>query len=92
MSCYGGNVGKGLDERISHQPRTDLLSIVCIMRLLFLFAAYYSTQVFNFRPATLHEQFYENLEGLVSGSLKESAWVAHRKSAKTMIATMGPPG
>jgi hypothetical protein len=58
-------------------------------RSLFLFAAYYFTKFFNFRPAPFHEQFYEDFEGLTAGRLKEAAWIAHRDSAKTSIAKIG---
>ena len=34
-------------------------------RSFFLFAAYYFTKFFHFRPAPFHEQFYEDFEALV---------------------------
>jgi hypothetical protein len=58
-------------------------------RSFFLFAAYYFTKFFQFRPAPFHELFYEDFENLVAGALKEAAWIAYRESAKTSIAKIG---
>jgi hypothetical protein len=58
-------------------------------RSFFLFAAYYFTKFFNFRPAPFHEQFYEDFEALAVGRVKEAAWIAYRESAKTSIAKIG---
>jgi hypothetical protein len=58
-------------------------------RSFFLFAAYYFTKFFQFRPAAFHKLFYEDFENLVAGALKEAAWIAYRESAKTSIAKIG---
>lgn len=58
-------------------------------RSFFLFAAYYFTKFFHFRPAPFHEQFYEGFQGLVTGLIKEATWIAHRDSGKTSLAKIG---
>ena len=67
-------------------PRDE--RVYACSRSFFLFAAYF-TKFFQFRPAPFHEQFYEGFEHLVAGVLKEAAWIAYRKSAKTSIAKIG---
>jgi len=58
-------------------------------RSFFLFAAFYFTKFFTFKPADFHEAFYEDFQHLVIGTLKEAAWIAYRESAKTSIAKIG---
>lgn len=54
-----------------------------------LFAIYYFTKYFHYRPAPFHEEFYQDFEDLVTGKVKDIAWIAYRESAKTSIAKIG---
>jgi hypothetical protein len=58
-------------------------------RSFFLFAAFYLTSYFTFKPAPFHKLIYQNFQHLVTGSAKEAAWIAHRDSAKTSIFRIG---
>lgn len=58
-------------------------------RSFFLFATYYFTKFFTFRPAPFHEAFYDDFQALVTGELKDAAWIAYRESAKASIAKIG---
>ena len=60
-----------------------------MLALLFLFAVYYFTQYFTFRPAPLPRALLSGLRGLDGWALKEAAWIAYRESAKTSIAKIG---
>src|ERR1051326_2735699 len=54
-----------------------------------LYAIYYFTRYFSYRSAPFHDDFFQDFEDLVTGKLKEAAWIAYRESAKTSIAKMG---
>lgn len=54
-----------------------------------LFAVCYFTRYFTYKPAPFHEQFFDDFEALVTGKVKEAAWIAYRESAKTSIAKIG---
>jgi hypothetical protein len=54
-----------------------------------LFALFYFTRCFTYKPAPFHEDFFQDFEDLVYGRLKDAAWLAYRESAKTSIAKMG---
>src|SRR5919109_5257998 len=54
----------------------------------FLFRVYYFTKYFTFKPAPFHYDFDDDVQDLVTGRLKEAAWLAYRESAKTSIAKM----
>jgi hypothetical protein len=54
----------------------------------FLFRVYYFTRYFSFKPAPFHYDFDDDVQDLVSGKLKDAAWIAYRESAKTSIAKM----
>jgi hypothetical protein len=54
-----------------------------------LFAVYYFTRYFTFKAPPFHQDFFEDFEDLVTGRLKEAAWIAYRESAKTSIAKIG---
>lgn len=54
-----------------------------------LFAVYYFTKYFTFKFAPFHDDFFQDFEDLVTGKLKDAAWLAYRESAKTSIAKMG---
>jgi hypothetical protein len=41
-----------------------------------LFALFYFTRYFTFKPAPFHEDFFRDFEDLVTGKLKEAAWLA----------------
>jgi hypothetical protein len=78
------------------QEKIDLLfngsreeRVYACSRSFFLFAAYYFTKYFTFRPAPFHELFYQDFQELVTGTVKEAAWIAYRESAKTSIAKIG---
>ena len=58
-------------------------------RSFFLFATYYFTKFFTFRPAPFHEAFYDDFQALVTGESKDAAWIAYRESAKASIAKIG---
>jgi|GEM_PF-1055878 len=58
-------------------------------RSFHLFAVCYFTRYFTYKPAPFHNQFFEDFEDLVTGKLKEAAWIAYRESAKTSIAKIG---
>src|SRR6266550_643278 len=54
-----------------------------------LFAIFYFTKYFTYQPAPFHDDFFQDFEDLVTGKLKEAAWVAYRESAKTSLAKIG---
>lgn len=54
-----------------------------------LFAIFYFTKYFSFRSAPFHDDFFDDFEALVTGELKDAAWIAFRESAKTSIAKIG---
>jgi hypothetical protein len=54
----------------------------------FLFRVYYFTRYFNFKPAPFHYDFDDDVQDLVTGRIKDVAWLAYRESAKTSIAKM----
>jgi hypothetical protein len=54
----------------------------------FLYRVCYFTRYFAFKPAPFHYDFDDDVQDLVSGRLKEAAWIAYRESAKTSIAKM----
>src|SRR5256885_10788341 len=54
-----------------------------------LFAIFYATRYFTYKPAAFHDDFFQDFEDLVTGNVKEAAWIAYRESAKTSIAKLG---
>src|SRR5690348_874454 len=54
-----------------------------------LFAIYYFTRYFSYKSAPFHDDFFQDFEDLVTGRVKEVAWIAYRESAKTSISKMG---
>jgi hypothetical protein len=58
-------------------------------RSFHLFPLCYFTRYFTYKTAPFHEDFFQDFEDLVTGKLKEAAWLAYRESAKTSIAKMG---
>jgi hypothetical protein len=54
----------------------------------FLFRVYYFTRYFSFKPAPFHYDFDDDVQDLVTGKIKDAAWLAYRESAKTSIAKM----
>lgn len=54
-----------------------------------LFALYYCTRYFTFKPAPFHEDFFNDFEDLVYGKTKDVVWLAFRESAKTSLAKIG---
>ncbi|MFN3658174.1 MAG: hypothetical protein ACK4UO_13035 [Pseudolabrys sp.] len=54
-----------------------------------LFAVYYFTQYFSYRLAPFHEDFFQDFEDLVTGKIKDVAWIAYRESGKTSLAKIG---
>lgn len=54
-----------------------------------LFAIYYFTKYFTYQLAPFHDDFFQDLEDLVYGRVKDAAWLTYRESAKTSIAKMG---
>src|SRR5258708_15106090 len=75
------------------QQKIDLLvngtrdeRIYACARSFHLFAVYYFTHYFTFKPAPFHEDFFQDFENLVTGKVKDVAWIAFRESAKTSIA------
>lgn len=51
-----------------------------------LFLAYYFVEWLKYEFAEFHNDFIEDAENLVNGSLSEVAWIAFRESAKTTFA------
>ncbi len=78
---------KGKIDLLINGTRED--SVYACSRSFFLFAAYYFTKFFHFRPAPFHEQFYEDFQGLATGLIKEATWITHRDSGKTSLAKIG---
>jgi hypothetical protein len=58
-------------------------------RSFHLFALHYFTKYFTYKPAPFHEAFFQDFQDLVTGALKDAAWIAYRESAKTSIAKIG---
>src|SRR5438045_1796872 len=48
-----------------------------------LFAIFFATRYFTYKPAPFHDGFFQDFEAVVTGELKEAAWIAYRESAKT---------
>src|SRR5689334_15983946 len=63
--------------------------IYACARPLKRFAVYYFTKYFSYQPAPFHDDFFEDFQALVTGELKDAAWIAYRESAKTSIAKIG---
>lgn len=53
-----------------------------------LFAVYYFTRYFTYKLAPYHYDFFDDVQDLVEGRVKDSAWIAFRESAKTSLAKM----
>jgi hypothetical protein len=48
-----------------------------------------SQNISPYKSAPFHDDFFDDFEGLVTGRLKEAAWLAYRESAKTSITKIG---
>lgn len=78
------------------QAKIDLLlngtrdeRVYACARSFRLFAVYYFTRYFTYKAAPFQLDFFDDFEALVTGELKEAAWIAYRESAKTSIAKIG---
>ena len=75
-------------HRVAYEaPRDE--GVYASARSIFLFAIFYFTKYFTWRPAPFHEAFYDDFKKLVIGERKEAAWIAYREAAKTSIAKIG---
>jgi hypothetical protein len=55
--------------------------IYACSRSFFLFAAFHFTKFFTFRSAQFHEEFYQDFQDLVTGTIKDATWIAYRESS-----------
>lgn len=53
---------------------------------MMLFAIYYFSEYFTYKPAPFHHDLSKDMRDLVDGKIRECAWIAFRESAKTTFA------
>lgn len=80
-------VPDGIEQILLHGT-PDQRKYVCF-RDISLFARYYFSEHFIYRPPPYHFDFYGDVVNLINGELDEAMWQGYAESAKTSLAKIG---
>lgn len=81
---------KGLDAELWKEVRDGSIAArryICENSFPY-FAFYYFSEYFTYESPDFHWDFFDDCEKLITGDLRDVAWIAFRESAKTSIAKM----